>query len=1042
MFSKHVVLFSTFSQKEICNYLELVIDKRHKNFEHRSEILKAAMHLEFDPNYDKFRISFFHYAIIKSDYLTVGKLLEYNVDINKKNEIDEMALHVCAKTGNKYLLTSLLNKTSEINSQNCMGETPLMITCIKDDIDCMDILLKRGANVKIRNDDGKTIFMIIINKMTNVIEDKGKSYSVRCKQLDVYIKMYKLIIAVKKRINTADINSIQQVCFSNLLDEMSKSNNDQIDYNLEILKIAIDKDPNIANRSYDPKTGNTLLHLAIILNKTKIIDYLCTIDDFNWSVRNINKMSYLHMACKMGNVTMVRLIVKLENHLADRLCRYAKSPMEYVLTSDGNSDDVIIGMIKALVEETEGDDDELDIINFKSNGLYPINHAIQFCSERVIEEMINLGANIYIERIGNKILYPGINNDIVGYASQLGKINVIKVLLGKGAIIHESIVRVKSVDGKEHIIKVPTPLVIALLFGKEETSLYLLTVDQIKSYLNDNSVKKYLLKISLDEGITNKSILLNFVSHAKYKTIHSKYKKTNFEIYEIIISRNIPIYKDNKYVVIYGVYYITLVLHGIFTHKSDTDIHKIFDTLDKLYDIISCNVGLIECLLSGIGAIIDYANITDIKNCIHVVREVYEYVNKLSTNKVHLANLKKNSLASKLPEIKKLLQMAKTVATKCPKPNDDIYDEEEDGEDVCTCVNCNIGYNECCQGIDHDSSDGAGSDVSKELCDCCRRNKNIETDSESEINDSYSEDFDESEKYDEEEEYCSFSESIDEQKEDKKIVIDKKTKIKKLSEKKVEIIEPPITFPPVLPIIKQKYTLTNYQNGSGHCPTVYGSGHCPTLYGSGHCPTLYGSGHCPTLYGSGCGHMKKIPITSKRTLFVTRALFKLCWPNKVEHYDKLYKLLTQNDATYNIMPENITVYNHNCSNTTSDFPDALIYPGNSLDRPSRWISYYAPNIGNVDKTDANHMFPFVLDIILKTWPCIEFTSLDINHIDGLNNLVYFYGHLRLNGKMEIGCFEYFINSYGTLFHRMFRPYVELPLRVKKQVDMIKTVSVL
>ena len=69
-------------------------------------------------------------------------------------------------------------------------------------------------------------------------------------------------------------------------------------------------------------------------------------------------------------------------------------------------------------------------------------------------------------------------------------------------------------------------------------------------------------------------------------------------------------------------------------------------------------------------------------------------------------------------------------------------------------------------------------------------------------------------------------------------------------------------------------------------------------------------------------------------------------------------------------------------------------------------------------------------------------------------MLYFYGQCRIDGEMQFGCFEYFINSYGTLFHRMFRIYDALPVDVKislennwssipkmsKQIDMINSTS--
>ena len=176
-------------------------------------------------------------------------------------------------------------------------------------------------------------------------------------------------------------------------------------------------------------------------------------------------------------------------------------------------------------------------------------------------------------------------------------------------------------------------------------------------------------------------------------------------------------------------------------------------------------------------------------------------------------------------------------------------------------------------------------------------------------------------------------------------------------------------------------------------------------------------------------NFKKIYSNSSRKIFVTKALFKLYWPRKVDHYDKMYNLLMKNDGIYNITPASITICRNNIT-------EAIIYPSGQY-CVSKWINYYAPNIGQSGKSDPNHMFPFVLDIILKNWSCVESVSTDINHFGGSNTLAYFYGELRLGDRMEVGCFEYFINSFGTLFHRMFRPYADLLPHFQKYIDSIK-----
>ena len=70
--------------------------------------------------------------------------------------------------------------------------------------------------------------------------------------------------------------------------------------------------------------------------------------------------------------------------------------------------------------------------------------------------------------------------------------------------------------------------------------------------------------------------------------------------------------------------------------------------------------------------------------------------------------------------------------------------------------------------------------------------------------------------------------------------------------------------------------------------------------------------------------------------------------------------------------------------------------------------------------------------LLEKFPCVYIESKDPNH-NGNNLLCYFNGMIEHNNEIETGCYEYFINSNGTLFHRMFRPWSLLPNNVKKML---------
>ena len=75
------------------------------------------------------------------------------------------------------------------------------------------------------------------------------------------------------------------------------------------------------------------------------------------------------------------------------------------------------------------------------------------------------------------------------------------------------------------------------------------------------------------------------------------------------------------------------------------------------------------------------------------------------------------------------------------------------------------------------------------------------------------------------------------------------------------------------------------------------------------------------------------------------------------------------------------------------------------------------------KTDFNHMFPFMIDNMIKNFKCVIKTKISkTHHYKGEMTMLYFPGKIIHNdGKVINGNFEYFISQRGILFHRLFKP---------------------
>jgi ankyrin repeat protein len=160
---------------------------------------------------------------------------------------------------------------------------------------------------------------------------------------------------------------------------------------------------------------------------------------------------------------------------------------------------------------------------------------------------------------------------------------------------------------------------------------------------------------------------------------------------------------------------------------------------------------------------------------------------------------------------------------------------------------------------------------------------------------------------------------------------------------------------------------------------------------------------------------------------VIKKLFKLYFPIKQPHYEYLYHSIVYNTDNIILTEPNIIVISENKIKST-------LFKFDYGNKPIIWINTYAPNIGKEEKTDLYHMFPFILDTILENFNCVKIEAIDLNNTSETISKYYFYGMIEFQGNVETGCYEYFINSYGTLFHRMFRSWDTIPENVKKMIN--------
>ncbi len=117
---------------------------------------------------DSFKRNGLMYAILRDDMPFVKKMLQAGIKVNAQSAAGNTALHFAALSFNPIsFIKLLLEKNANPNIQNNKGDTPIMYLLHMDkskQAQAAQLFLNNGANLKIKNKQGKTILTILKDK--------------------------------------------------------------------------------------------------------------------------------------------------------------------------------------------------------------------------------------------------------------------------------------------------------------------------------------------------------------------------------------------------------------------------------------------------------------------------------------------------------------------------------------------------------------------------------------------------------------------------------------------------------------------------------------------------------------------------------------------------------------------------------------------------------------------------------------------------------------------------------------------------------------
>ena len=420
-------------------------------------------------------------SIDENDIISFGTCLKY-VEFDN-NKIENMSmLHYCTIKKRYPMIRSLVLKGVDVNLKDADNISAFELALCNYDYDCINELVMAGADVN-----------ITIKYEDNIISVIGvilHEYDIKRRNI------LELIISKIKSLDDDVIEFMIKLINKNFINEID---------------IILSRFPEFINKKYNEMT---IFSYMIEVKHTFLINKYILLPSTKLNIKN--KIPYLHLLSRKCYLDHVTYIIEKYPKSIYKLCDEKRTAIDHVLISwEENDINESYNIIKYLINKG------CNIDNINIYDCSTIFTAIQYTNTNIVELLIDSGININININNiNKINhdYPILNLDYVGFASQMGKNDMIDMLLKKGS-------KINFYDG------IPTCLLLAIKNNHNSTVKFLLNYTESKKYINDDFIKK-IGEYAINNGISDKNILMNFMSDDMVDQIHKnalKIKILNFD---------------------------------------------------------------------------------------------------------------------------------------------------------------------------------------------------------------------------------------------------------------------------------------------------------------------------------------------------------------------------------------------------------------------------------------------------------------------------------------------------------------------------------